>query len=86
MATMPDADRREVNESLMRDFSADREVLGALAKSELRAAVNAADQWASDNAASYNSALPLPARTALTAAQKARLLTAVIRKRWLSGV
>ena len=44
--------------------------------------MDAADQWASDNAASFNAALPQPARTVLTAAQKARLLAWVILKRY----
>lgn len=58
---------------------------GSMTKAELRAAIDAADLWASDNAASYNSALPLPARTVLTSAQKARLLAAVILKRYTTG-
>jgi hypothetical protein len=85
VAVLPDNDRAAVHAELMADLSTAREPLGALTKAELRAAVNAADQWANDNAAAYNAALPLPARTVLTAAQKARLLVYVIRKRWLTG-
>jgi hypothetical protein len=66
----------------MRDVSAAREPLGALTKAELRAAVNAADAWADANAASFNAALPQPARSALTARQKARLLAVVLRRRY----
>jgi hypothetical protein len=54
-------------------------------KTQLRAAVDAADDWANSNAASYNSALPLPFRTAATAAQKALLLVFVIARRHLVG-
>lgn len=70
----------------MRALSARREPIGALNKSDLRAALNAADQWASDNQASYNSALPAAAQAALTSAQKAELLKFVIEKRYVEGV
>lgn len=85
MAVLNEADRAGVHADLMRDLSRAREVLGALTKAELRAAVDAADDWAQANAAAFNTALPLPARTVLTAAQKARLLAAVILKRWQAG-
>lgn len=49
---------------------------------DVKAAIAAADAWADANAASYNAALPLPARTALTARQKARLLRYVIQRRF----
>lgn len=54
-----------------------------IVKTDLRAAVNDADQWASDNAASYNAALPLPARTSLTTSQKAFILVKVLERRYL---
>ena len=55
-------------------------------RNELRAAVNAADQWVSDNQADYNTALPLTFRTDASQAQKARLLTFVLARRFLQGV
>ena len=58
----------------------------ALTKGDVRAAVDAVDLFLSDNAAAMNQAIPLPARTALSTTQKALLLTAVVRKRYLSGV
>lgn len=85
MAVLSDADRSDVWGDWMRDISADRESCG-IVKADLLAAVNAADSWASTNAASFNSALPAAARNNLTAGQKARLLMYVVRKRWLSGV
>ena len=85
MATMTNGDRAIVHTELMRDLSDAREPCGTL-KADLRAAIDAADQWVSDNAASFNSALPVAARNSLTTSQKSRLLTAVIRKRFLSGV
>jgi hypothetical protein len=54
----------------------------ALLKTELRAAVNATDQWIDDNASSFNQALPVAARTALTARGKARLLMEVLERRF----
>lgn len=49
----------------------------ALLKADLSAAVSAVDSWCDSNAASYNSAIPLPARTSLTTRQKALLLAKV---------
>ena len=51
-------------------------------KAALRAALDAADAWADANAAGFNAALPLPARTLLSARQKARLLAFVITRRF----
>jgi hypothetical protein len=47
--------------------------------------VDAADDWANTNAAAFNTALPLPARNALSASQKARVLNYVVRQRWIAG-
>lgn len=85
MAVLSDADRAACWADFMRTIPAGT-ALGAITKADLRAALDAADQWASDNAASFNSALPLPARTVLTPAQKARLLAWVILKRHTSEV
>jgi hypothetical protein len=81
MAVLSDPDRADLHTRIMADLSADHESC-AVTKADLRAALNAADDWANANAASFNSALPVPARTALTAQQKARLLMAVLRRRW----
>lgn len=52
-----------------------------LSKTDLRAALNAIDQWIEDNATSFNTAIPQPARGALTARQKAALFFYVVQKR-----
>ena len=65
----------------MSDVSGRFELLD-LSKQELRDAVNAVDDWVDDNAAAFNQALPVDARTALTAAQKAELLMRVVRRRF----
>ena len=57
----------------------------ALNKGDVRAAVNAVDDFLQNNAAALNAAIPLPARTALSTTQKALLLTAVVRRRYIVG-
>lgn len=81
MAVLSDADRATIWAVVQRHWSDQRSSLGALTKADLRAAVNAADDWADANAAAYNTALPQPARGALTAQQKGDLLTLIIRVR-----
>jgi hypothetical protein len=83
MAVLSDTDRADLFAEINRDRGA---IAGmSITKADLRAALNAADDWANTNASAYNSALPLPARTAMTADQKAALLMYVIRKRRDSG-
>jgi hypothetical protein len=80
VALLSDVDRQAVWADLM------RRVLGAgLTKAQLRAAVDAADTWADANSAAYNLALPLVARNALSAGDKAILLAAVVTKRQEKG-
>lgn len=57
-----------------------------VSKADVQAAVDAIDQWVSDNAASYNLAIPQPARNTLTSAQKAAILMLVLQRRYLVGV
>lgn len=85
MAAMSTADRTGVGAIFQSDASAVREAFGAFTKADLQAAVAAVDAWCEANTASFNSAIPLPARTALTAAQKSRLLMYVIRRRSETG-
>ena len=82
MAVLSNADRKEIWAQYMRTVSQAGEAYGALSKADLRAAVNATDQWIEDNAGSYNSTIPLPARTALSVAQKTRLFNFVATKRF----
>lgn len=83
MAIMTDADRF----ACWRDYQRDERhgAFGALTKADLRAAVNALDQFLSDNAAAINTAIPQPARAQLTVPQKALLLQFVIQKRYLAS-
>lgn len=84
MAVLSNEDRVEIWRDIMNALSGEREPC-ALTKTDLRAAIDAADAWVDANKASYNNALPAAARTALTPAQKARLLTIVIKKRFEKG-
>jgi hypothetical protein len=53
-----------------------------ITKQDLRDAVDATDDWIDTNASSYNTAIPEPARSALTARQKLLLFTIVAFKRF----
>ena len=75
MAVMTDPDRQLCFADYMRNQTA---AVGALVKSELRAAVDAADQWCSDNQASYLAALPSAFTTPSTADQDAKVLVDVL--------
>lgn len=79
MAVLPNNEREEVSLNWQR---ANHLPLDAITKADLRAAVNAMDDWAEGNAATLNLAIPLPARTALTAKQKAWLFYFVVRRRF----
>ncbi len=79
MAILPDADRFDAWRRWMRDNT---ENCG-FTKAELRAALDATDDWIEANQASFVQALPTAFRTASTTAQKVRLFTYVTRKRFL---
>ncbi len=85
MSVLSDPDRVDVWAQTMRDLSNIRENTGGLNKADLRAAINTTDQWIEDNASAYNLALPVAARTALTAVQKLRIFTAVANRRFEVG-
>lgn len=80
MAILADSARAEVTADWMRE---NEETVGAITKADLRACINALDQFLSDNAATINSAIPQPARSVLTTRQKALALTAVVAKRYI---
>jgi hypothetical protein len=84
MANMSDEQRATCYAEFASALSARREPC-ALIKSDLRAALNAADGWVEDNKASFNSALPSAAQSGLTASQKAELLMYVVQKRFNVG-
>lgn len=85
MAAMSTMDRTSVGAAFQSDASRSLEGVAGVTKSDVQAAVAAADDWVVANASSFNSALPVAARTGLTTAQKARLLLYVIKKRYEVG-
>ena len=83
MTILSDNSRREEWARFMSDVSRDREAVGNITKSELRSAVDAVDDWLDVHTGSlFNQVLTGPVRAALTAPQKARLLVAVVRRRF----
>lgn len=80
MAVMTDEQRKETWAQIMRTVPTP-----TLTKAELRAAVDTIDAWINDNAAAFNAALPLPARTNLSAADKSRLLAIIALARYNGG-
>ncbi len=81
MAVLTDNQREEVWAEIMRLWS--RQLMPtSLNKSELRAFVDAVDQWIDDNQASFNSAIPEPAKSALTQKEKVRGFMLVAEKRF----
>jgi hypothetical protein len=78
MAVLSDALRRALWAEFMQ---VNAEAVG-ITKADLRAAVDAIDNWIESNTTSFNTAIPQPARNALTPSQKARLLAMVAVKRY----
>ena len=76
MAVLSAEDRARIWRALQRYWSQLWETL-ALSDPDILAAVEATDAWIEDNQAAYNNALPLAARTNLTATQKTLLFCAV---------
>lgn len=81
MPLLTTAQRNQVAAKINQDISFIHEST-TLLRADIRAAVDAADQWAEDNAASYNTALPTNFKTGATATMKARLLAHVVTKRF----
>jgi hypothetical protein len=85
MAVLPDSDRDLVHRLFEDDQFNRTRTPTTLSRADIRAAVNALDDYFDANASNINSAIPQPARGSLTAPQKARLLVWVIERRYLAG-
>lgn len=79
MTVLNAVSRVEIWVELMRDFSSNGESIG-VTKPELKAAIDALDDFLDGNAATINTAIPHPARDTLTAQQKALMLSYVVLK------
>lgn len=84
MATMTAAQQRDCWADAMERWSADRKSIPAT-KGVFLNGIEAIDQWISDNAASFNAALPAVLRNNLTTPQKVELFVFVLRSRFLNG-
>lgn len=84
MAVQTDQQRADGWAELMQETPAG--AVYSITKQDLRAAYNAIDQWLSDNVTVMNTAIPQPARGALSTSEKARLFVKVIRDRYVKGV
>lgn len=78
MAVLPDLDRARTTNQWMRDSTT---TLAVCTKADLRAALNATDQWIEDNQTSFNTALPATFRNNATLAQKTLLFCYVALRR-----
>lgn len=85
MALLNTAQRAEARTAFIDELARNRGETIATLKADVLAAINAADDWVEANAASFNAALPVAARTTLNARQKARLLLHVVAKRYEVG-
>jgi hypothetical protein len=81
MAILSDSDRQLVARDWVRKIFVELANTANMSHTNIKAAVDAADQWADDNATAFNNALPVPFRTTATTAQKTLLLSYVILKR-----
>ena len=70
MAVLSEGDRALIHKA----FMAKGHCAPTNLKTDIRAAVNAADDWVDTNAASFNTALPAAFKNAASASQKAILL------------
>lgn len=81
MADLDATNRARVLAQCMRDLPVSLRPWPAITKADLAAVIAATDDWIDDNAATYNSTLPLPGRTALSSAQKTYLFCYVALRR-----
>jgi hypothetical protein len=80
MAVLSSADRLAVEVETNRTPDAVQGL--GITRAQLRAAIDAIDDWVDGNAVAFNNAIPQPARGALSARQKAALLMLVVRRRF----
>lgn len=81
MAVLVDADRALTAREWIRKVFEEQRQTATMDTATIRAAINAADDWADTNAAAFNTALPVAFRNTATTAQKNLLLCYVCLKR-----
>lgn len=81
MSVLNDNDRKVLWAKFMSDLSREREII-SVDKNELRNVVDAIDIWIDNNMASFNNAIPEPAKSNLSTKQKAMILMYIVNRRW----
>lgn len=81
MAVLSNTDRQALWAKFMSDESGRGNSIDTN-KPDLRAAVDAIDNWIDSNITSFNNAIPEPAKTNLTAKQKYELFKIIADRRW----
>jgi len=78
MAVLTETERAQIWRGIMRWWSApDTQADISITKAQLRAAIDASDDWIDTNAVSFNNSLPAAAKSGLSATQKTLLFCAV---------
>jgi hypothetical protein len=80
MAALPDADRIEITAKLQR-LAQWLAISCGITKADLKAAVDATDDWIEANQTSFNNALPTAAKNNLSLTQKTLIFSYVALKR-----
>lgn len=81
MAVLTEEERETSKHDLIERFYVRLNKVAALDTTEMRALINAADDWLEANAASYNAAIPLPLRAKATVAEKTAAFAIAAMKR-----
>jgi len=81
MAVLSDADRTEAALAFVRRIYVALAQRADCHSGQIKAAIDATDQWIDDNASLFNSALPAAFRNTATAEQKTQLFCMVALKR-----
>jgi len=82
MAVLTEAERRRAWAEFMYDRLNSDGTLSTLLKTDIKAAVDAIDDFLNGNMSGLNNALPEPAKSVLTVKQKALLLMYVVGRRY----
>ena len=82
MAVLTTAERLEVRALFNDANGSERGEITGLTKTDITAAIGGLDDYFNTNATAINTAIPQPARGALSVRQKALLVHYVIRKRY----
>lgn len=82
MAALPSQDRANIDKYAERYLQRETGTgLNGLSVADLRAAIDAIDDWCDTNQTAFNTAIPQPARGTLTLKQKTQLLRYVVARR-----